>query len=552
MSSKIQFEIIEGPGQGEIREYNKNFINIGSLATDDLVFDSSTGVLPNHASVRLEDNKVIFINNCFSTIYINGSIISQKELEHNDEIKFGYIGPKLRFISSDISDKEKRGSESLHISQDKGSSEEMEMVSSPAPKMEESIVEAPCVTDTPVDMVDTIEPENIDKTNIAEATIYPPLDPPSFCDEELTTSFDMPDPVDFEDQETKTYFTSFENGFESFDKQIITDDSDFNDSFYTYKETHSAYQKTVSNSDSVTNEEVNYTIESKSSDRPEDSTINVDYKKTREVDKEKEIIEEYTFNIDADVNITQEEDNKNAKEPDKNYSKHIKESFKDIKTEIKPETASETNKAYNKTIKRPVAPGRLNTFVYIYEFVFQDFLAKIVNAIDDFFVYQPPEHKKLKLEIEKTIDEHKKKKQKQEFFFSYKRKQDFMKEHHTFYVNSTIATLAINALFGVFPCIGQFLGLAVPVIVSTMTVKAFNQKYKQMEKREAHTIILCSSIIITFNFLMFLYHLFLNYGSPYRVLLVFLTGFFMLIQLVITNYFVFKDARYFEEKEFIK
>lgn len=81
----------------KVYEFSKFLISIGSLNSDDIKLESSSCVLPNHITIRQENDKFFFLNNCYSGVNINNKITSEVELKDGDEIQFGSAGPKLLF-----------------------------------------------------------------------------------------------------------------------------------------------------------------------------------------------------------------------------------------------------------------------------------------------------------------------------------------------------------------------------------------------------------------------------------------------------------------------
>ncbi|MEW5818818.1 MAG: hypothetical protein AB1782_01390, partial [Cyanobacteriota bacterium] len=100
MSKSIIIEILSDPEKGEVKVFNKNMITIGSLMSDDINLKSASGILPNHITVSRENGNYNFLNNCFSSVYVNGKVSTKGELKHNDELQFGIFGPKIRFLES--------------------------------------------------------------------------------------------------------------------------------------------------------------------------------------------------------------------------------------------------------------------------------------------------------------------------------------------------------------------------------------------------------------------------------------------------------------------
>ena len=98
---KLTFEIISGNNTGEIKEFSSNIINIGSLETNDLVFNCDNNVSPNHAMVKVDQDKVYIYNHSSNGTYINNELIDNAILDQDSTIKLGQDGPSFK-ISFDI------------------------------------------------------------------------------------------------------------------------------------------------------------------------------------------------------------------------------------------------------------------------------------------------------------------------------------------------------------------------------------------------------------------------------------------------------------------
>lgn len=97
MYNTCRITIVSGTDKDKVFDFDKFMVSIGSLGTDDIKLASSSCVLPNHITIRQEDGKFFLLNNCFSSVRINGKTVTETELQDGDIIQFGAIGPKLLF-----------------------------------------------------------------------------------------------------------------------------------------------------------------------------------------------------------------------------------------------------------------------------------------------------------------------------------------------------------------------------------------------------------------------------------------------------------------------
>lgn len=134
MVNKIVIKILSGGEVGKTYEFIKSEVSIGSSDKDDIQFDYLSGLQPNHATLTIEDGKVIFKNNCFSSVYINKKARDKEELTFDDEIQFGMIGPKIQLINPENTVKKEEDIKGIQTTVEKVSSDfEVHKIALPEP-----------------------------------------------------------------------------------------------------------------------------------------------------------------------------------------------------------------------------------------------------------------------------------------------------------------------------------------------------------------------------------------------------------------------------------
>lgn len=102
MHNKLVIKVISGNKEGKIYEFIKQQVSIGSSENDDIQFDYLSGLQPNHATINIDGDKLTLTNNCFSSVYVNKVSRDKTELNFDDEIQFGAIGPKIQVLNPEV------------------------------------------------------------------------------------------------------------------------------------------------------------------------------------------------------------------------------------------------------------------------------------------------------------------------------------------------------------------------------------------------------------------------------------------------------------------
>ena len=553
MSKKFAIEILNGPQEGDVKELTKTFLSIGSLMSDDLRFDSSTGILPSHAAIRIDDDKVILTNQCYSSITVNDKIINEVELVHNDIIQFGSIGPKLKFLDPEKSDNNIKLNKNDELDQKEIAIDEIISESPVQISKSTAVIVSDIEKTNETEQDDVIQIPAVIVESKKEVELFPPQIDSQYNTplQDLKESEVEPTHYDELNLNTKPVKTEIEY----FQPSVNYSDDDIDLSIQTKELDNTPVAQTINEENGVIlldepdeSPNIDKSNENKEDHKSLTYISDTSYSGKEPLNKYTRVSEKtlkYTFDTSSGALIKEDETEyiiKNDNEVElisnkQNVKKNPGSSaidqindFTEIKQALQNKQVSKTTNKTNTNLAKPAKKKeeknvpdqqivsaykepQINheSFLYSLELFYDKNLKNNVEAIfnrnNKFFAASGYYNKKYYKEMAQFVDNYKQKdsqKQYRKQLVSAAYRIKFEKRFYSYVIWGTIIALIINAFIGfTFMGCGTFLGIFVPVLVANQLVNVMNKSFSNREipDRFFYSILLAASVIVLFNIL---------------------------------------------------